>query len=41
MNAKPDEGGSLAGEMLFVWMYTYEISIATGTVEQMKNHLRD
>ena len=41
MNAKPDKGGSLAGEMLFAWMYTYKISIATGAVEQMKNHLRD
>ena len=41
MNAKPDKGGSLAGKMLFVWMYTYKLSIATGAVEQMKNHLRD
>ena len=41
MNAKPDKGGSLAGEMLFVRMSTYKISMATGAVEQMKNHLRE
>ena len=36
MNAKPDKGGSLAGEMLFVCMFTYKISIATETVARLK-----
>ena len=41
MNAKPDKGGSLPREMLFVWLSTYKIPIAMGMDEQMKYQLRD
>ena len=38
LNAKSDKGGSLARAMLFVWTSTYKISIATGSVAQMRCH---